>query len=82
MNYKKNSKKQVASYYLMEQIGRGASATVFLSVDERKDELVAIKSIPIENLKKDNGLINLRRELTKTKQNNNNKNSNKVRLLE
>ena len=64
MNYKKNSKKQVASYYLMEQIGRGASATVFLSVDERKDELVAIKSIPIENLKKDNGLINLRRELT------------------
>ena len=64
MNYKKNSKKQVSSYYLIEQIGRGASATVYLSVDERKDELVAIKAIPVENLKKDNGLINLRRELT------------------
>ena len=63
MDYKKTSKKQVGHYFLMKEIGKGASATVFLSVDERKDELVAVKAIPMENLKKDNGTINLQREL-------------------
>ena len=63
MDYKKKSTKQVSSYFLIEEIGKGASAKVYLSVDERKDELVAIKTIPVENLKKDNGLINLKREL-------------------
>ena len=63
MDYKKNSVKQVGHYFLMNEIGKGASARVYLSVDERKDELVAIKSIPMENLKKDNGTINLQREL-------------------
>ena len=63
MSYKKKSIKQVTNYYLIEEIGRGASAIVYLSVDDKKDELVAIKTIPVENLKKDNGLINLKREL-------------------
>ena len=63
MNYKKKSLKQVGPYYLMEEIGKGASATVYLSVNEKNDEIIAIKAIPSENLKKENGLINLKREL-------------------
>ena len=63
MRYRKISIKQVSNYYLLEKIGSGASATVYLSVDEKKDELVAIKTIPGENLKKNNGSINLKREL-------------------
>ena len=64
MSYKKKSIKQVGCYYLIEEIGKGASAKVYLSVDDRKDELVAIKVVPMENLNKDNGDINLQRELT------------------
>ena len=73
MDYKKKSLKQVKSYYLVEEIGSGASAKVYLAVDDRKDELVAIKAIPMQNLKKDHGEINLRREteiLHKLKHNN------------
>ena len=64
MSYKKKSIKQVGCYYLIEEIGKGASAKVYLSVDDRKDELVAIKVVTMENLNKDNGDINLQRELT------------------
>ena len=63
MNYKQKSLKQVSSYYLIEEIGKGASANVYLSVNEKNDELVAVKVVPSENLKKDNGLTNLKREL-------------------
>ena len=73
MNYKKRSIKQVSNYYLIEEIGSGASSKVYLAVDDRKDELVAIKAIPMQNLKKDNGEINLQREtkiLHKLKHNN------------
>ena len=73
MDYKKKSLKQVKSYFLVEEIGSGASAKVYLAVDDRKDELVAIKTIPMQNLKKDHGEINLRREteiLHKLKHNN------------
>lgn len=63
MNYKKKTLKQVKYYHLVEVIGKGASATVYLGVDDRKDELVAVKAIPMESLKKDRGMINLQREV-------------------
>ena len=63
MEYKKLAKKAVKYYHLIEQIGKGATGTVWLSVDERKNELLAIKTIPNEFLKKDDGTIRLKREL-------------------
>lgn len=63
MNYKKKSIKQIKYYHLVEEIGKGASAKVYLAVDDRKDELVAVKAIPMESLKKDRGMINLQREV-------------------
>lgn len=52
MDYKKIHIKQVAYYYLIEKLGKGTSGTVYLAVDDKKDELVAIKQIPLVNLKK------------------------------
>lgn len=63
MNYKKKTIKQVKYYHLVQEIGKGASAKVYLAVDDRKDELVAVKAIPMESLKKDRGMINLQREV-------------------
>ena len=56
MNYKKKTIKQVKYYHLVQEIGKGASAKVYLAVDDRKDELVAVKAIPMESLKKDRGM--------------------------
>ena len=64
MDYKKIAKKSVKYYHLIEQIGKGAIGTVWLSVDERKNELLAIKAIPNEFLKKDDGAVRLKRELS------------------
>ena len=63
MNYKKKTIKQIKYYHLVQEIGKGASAKVYLAVDDRKDELVAVKAIPMESLKKDRGMINLQREV-------------------
>ena len=44
MEYKRIHIKKISYYYLMKKIGEGASSTVYLSVDEKKDELVAFFS--------------------------------------
>jgi serine/threonine protein kinase len=65
MEYKKIAKKSVKYYHLIEIIGEGATGKVWLSVDERKNELLAIKVIPAQYLKQDeDGQQRLRRELT------------------
>ena len=51
MEYKKIAKKSVKYYHLIEIIGEGATGKVWLSVDERKNELLAIKVIPAQYLK-------------------------------
>ena len=63
MDYKKLAIKNVKYYHLIEVIGKGATGNVYLSVDERKNELLAIKMIANEYLKKDNGVLRIRREL-------------------
>ena len=55
MEYKKLAKKNIKYYHLIEQIGKGATGKVWLAVDERKNELLAIKAIPNEYLKKEEG---------------------------
>lgn len=64
MDYKKIHIKQVAYYYLIEKLGKGTSGTVYLAVDDKKDELVAIKQIPLVNLKKEKGMEILQREIS------------------
>jgi serine/threonine protein kinase len=65
MDYKKIYLKKLSYYYLIKEIGEGASSTVYLSVDGKKDELVALKSIPLSKIKKeDNGILKLQREIT------------------
>ena len=64
MEYKKIHLKKITYYYLIKEIGKGASSTVYLTVDEKKDELVAVKSIPLSNINKDNGKLRLEREIT------------------
>ena len=65
MEYKRIHLKKIAYYYMIKEIGKGASSTVYLSVDEKKDEVVALKSIPLSKIKKeDNGILKLQREIT------------------
>ena len=63
MDYKKKAIKKVKNYHLMEVIGKGATGKVYLAVDERKNELLAIKAIPNSYLKKDDGAVRIKREL-------------------
>ena len=63
MNYKKLAIKNIKYYHLIEVIGKGATGKVYLSVDERKNELLAIKAIPNEYLKKEDGVVRIKREL-------------------
>ena len=63
MDYKKHAIKTIKFYHLIEVIGKGASGKVYLSVDERKNELLAIKAIPNEYLKKEDGVVRIKREL-------------------
>ncbi len=63
MEYKKLAKKNIKYYHLIEEIGKGATGKVWLSVDERKNELLAIKAIPNEYLKKDEGKVRIKSEL-------------------
>ena len=63
MEYKKLSKKNIKYYHLIEEIGKGATGKVWLSVDERKNELLAIKAIPNGYLKKEEGSVRLKSEL-------------------
>ena len=63
MEYKKLAKKNIKYYHLIEQIGKGATGKVWLSVDERKNELLAIKAIPNEYLKKEEGKTRIKSEL-------------------
>jgi len=63
MEYKKLAKKNIKYYHLIEEIGKGATGKVWLSVDERKNELLAIKAIPNEYLKKEDGKVRIKSEL-------------------
>jgi len=63
MDYKALAIKNVKYYHLMEIIGKGTSGKVYLSVDDRNNELLAIKVIPNKFLKKDNNVVRIRREL-------------------
>ena len=63
MEYKKLEKKNIKYYHLIEQIGKGATGKVWLAVDERKNELLAIKAIPNEYLKKEEGKTRIKSEL-------------------
>lgn len=60
---KKKITKKVGNYKLMELIGRGASANVYLSIDEKKNQLVAVKCMPKDQMDKEHGQKNLKREL-------------------
>lgn len=60
---KKKAIKKVDNYRLMEIIGKGASADVYLSIDDKKKQLVAVKCMPKAKLNPERGEINLRREL-------------------
>ena len=63
MEYKKLAKKNIKYYHLIEEIGKGATGKVWLAVDERKNELLAIKAIPNEYLKKEEGKTRIKSEL-------------------
>jgi len=63
MEYKKLAKKNIKYYHLIEEIGKGVTGKVWLSVDERKNELLAIKVIPNEYLKKEEGKVRIKSEL-------------------
>ena len=56
--------KQVNNYRLLDKIGEGASATVYVGIDDRKDEVVAVKTIAIEKLKENHVAESLQRELS------------------
>ncbi len=60
---KKKAIKKVDNYRLMEIIGKGASADVYLSIDDKKKQLVAVKCMPKAKLNPERGEINLKREL-------------------
>ena len=60
---KKKAIKKVDNYRLMEVIGKGASADVYLSIDDKKKQLVAVKCMPKAKLNPERGEINLKREL-------------------
>jgi len=60
---KKKAIKKVDNYRLMKIIGKGASADVYLSIDDKKKQLVAVKCMPKAKLNPERGEINLRREL-------------------
>lgn len=45
-----NPIKQVGEYHLLKEIGRGATATVYLGTDRRSNQLVAVKVIPTDRL--------------------------------
>ena len=53
---------EIDFYRLKEKIGQGETADVFLSIDTKKNKLVAIKRISREKLT-ENGINNLKREL-------------------
>ena len=55
--------KQFDCYRLMDIIGKGATADVYLSIDDKHNQLVAIKSMPKSKIKDEHGETNLRREL-------------------
>jgi serine/threonine protein kinase len=59
----KKAIKKVDNYRLMKIIGKGASADVYLSIDDKKKQLVAVKCMPKAKLNPERGEINLRREL-------------------
>ena len=63
MDYTQTAIKHIKYYHLIEEIGKGASGKVYLAVDERKNELLAVKAIPNAYLKKDEGMVRIRREL-------------------
>ena len=64
MDYKELAIKTIKYYHLIEVIGKGATGKVYLSVDDRNNELLAIKAIPNKYLKKDENTVRIRRELT------------------
>ena len=55
--------KKLENYRFMEVIGRGASADVYLTIDDKANQLVAVKSIPSAKLTQKQEETNLRREL-------------------
>ena len=59
----KKAIKKIDNYRLMEIIGRGASADVYLSIDDKNNQLVAIKCMDKARIVKEHGEVNLRREL-------------------
>jgi serine/threonine protein kinase len=66
MTTKKPLKKIDNNYLCMEIIGRGATADVYLTIDDKHNQIVAVKSIAKDKLIReqgDHGVTNLRREL-------------------
>ena len=59
---KKTPKKKVGQYNFMEVIGRGANSEIYLSIDTKNKQLVAIKCIPKSKIDKDDQ-VHLKREL-------------------
>ena len=55
--------KKLDNYRFMERIGLGSSGTIYLTIDDKNNQLVAVKSMPKAKLDKEHGEVNLRREL-------------------
>ena len=55
--------KKFENYRFMEIIGRGASADVYLTIDDKMNQLIAVKCMPKSKIDKEHGETNLRREL-------------------
>ena len=63
MDYTKNCLKKVLHYYLIKEIGKGATGKIYLAVDEKRDELVAVKAVPMTYINKENGMIKIAKEM-------------------
>jgi len=55
--------KKLDNYRFLKEIGKGASAKVYLAVDDKSNELVAIKSLDKNKLNQEHGETNFKREL-------------------
>ena len=55
--------KKLDHYRFMEKIGSGTSADVYLTIDDKNNQLVAVKTFSKEKINEEHGEVNLRREL-------------------
>ena len=59
-----NFLKQIKNYFLIKEIKKGTTGTVYKALDDKTKEIVAIKAISAKKLRDKKALINLRKEIT------------------